>query len=70
MGAAVGARDGALIAAARTGQVASIRIIVAAGGDPNARAGVNGWPALMHAVHKNQTAAVRELLAPVSAAHS
>ena len=32
------------------------------GADPNFRAGVNGWPALMHAIHKDQLRSVRALL--------
>ena len=40
----------------------AIRILVRAGADPNARSGVNGWPVLMHAIHKGQPRAVGTLL--------
>ena len=55
--------DGALVAAAREGGVASIQPLITAGADPNVRAGVNGWTVLMHAIHKDQLGAVQELLA-------
>src|SRR5262249_45138655 len=51
-----------LIAASRTGDVKAIRTLIAHGADPGERGGVNGWPPLMHAVHKNQQAAVKALL--------
>jgi ankyrin repeat protein len=51
-----------LIGAARNGDVAAIKSLIARGADPGQRGGVNGWPPLMHAVHKNQTAAVATLL--------
>jgi ankyrin repeat protein len=51
-----------LIGAARNGDIAAIRSLIAHGADPGERGGVNGWPPLMHAVHKNQKAAVAALL--------
>ena len=51
-----------LIAAARAGQIESIYALVRSGADPNFHAGVNGWPALMHAVHKKQLGSVAALL--------
>ena len=52
----------ALIAAAREGDVQSISALVKSGVDVNQRGGVNNWTPLMHAVHKNQPAAVRALI--------
>jgi ankyrin repeat protein len=52
----------ALVWAARSGQPRAIDYLVTRGGDANARAGVNGWTVLMHAIHKNQPEAVRALL--------
>ena len=51
-----------LISAARSGDVAKIRELAAAGADLNAPGGVNGWTPLMHAVHTNQPGSVRALL--------
>src|SRR5262249_36900772 len=51
-----------LIAASRPGDVKAIRTLTAPGAEPGERGGVNGWPPLMHAVHKNQQAAVKALL--------
>ena len=48
--------------AAREGDIAQIRTLVARGADPNEAVGVNNWPPLMHAIHKNQIAAVAALL--------
>ena len=36
--------------------------LIATGADVNERGGVNDWTPLMHAVHKNQPAAVRVLI--------
>jgi ankyrin repeat protein len=58
-----GALDGALMWAARFGQPDAIAYLVKRGADPNARLGVNDWPILKHAVHKNQPASVQALLA-------
>jgi len=58
------ARDeGALIAAARNGDAVRVTQLVRQGADPNQRAGVNGWPALLHAVHKHQLGSAAALLA-------
>ena len=51
-----------LISAARDGNVELIRTLIKQGADPNERAGVNGWTPLMHAIHKDQKAAVVALL--------
>ena len=51
-----------LIAAARAGETAAIDRLIQAGADPNAKGGVNGWTALMHAVHKNRGDSVVALL--------
>jgi ankyrin repeat protein len=48
--------------AARFGQPAVIQLLIKNGADPNARSGVNGWPVLMHAIHKDQPQAVKALL--------
>jgi hypothetical protein len=50
-----------LIAAARAGDVAAVRRL-AAGGNANEAGGVNGWPVLMHAIHKNQLGSLAALL--------
>jgi ankyrin repeat protein len=52
-----------IIVAARLGDAEKIQELAAAGADVNDRGGVNNWTALMHAIHKNQPAAVRALLA-------
>lgn len=52
-----------LCAAARAGDTARIAELLKSGEDVNERGGVNDWTALMHAVHKNQPAAVDALLA-------
>jgi hypothetical protein len=61
------ARDAAgytpLIAAARAGNVATIRLLTSRGADPNLRdAAVNSWTPLLHAVHKAQPASITALL--------
>jgi ankyrin repeat protein len=54
---------GALVWAARTGRADSIAELVHAGVDPNQQdSGPNGWPPLIHAVHKDQLGSVRALL--------
>ncbi len=52
--------DDPLPFAVREGNVGEVRALLARGADPNRQFGVNSWPPLMHAVHKNQleTAAV------------
>jgi hypothetical protein len=52
----------ALIWAARSGKPAAIDYLVKRGGDPNVTGGVNGWTALMHAIHKDQPQSVAALL--------
>ena len=49
-----------LVWAVRNGNAAQVRTLLTQGEDPNRPVGVNDWPPLMHAVHKNQleTAAV------------
>ena len=61
-GASLRARNGALVWAARFGQPDAVSLLVKNGADPNVISGVNGWPALMHAIHKDQPASVRALL--------
>jgi ankyrin repeat protein len=61
-GASISDREAALVSAARNGQAQSISVLVASGADPDTRAGVNGWPVLMHAIHKDQPQAVSALL--------
>jgi hypothetical protein len=51
-----------LIDAARSGDIAQIKQLAAAGADLNAGGGVNNWTPLMHAIHKNQRGAVEALL--------
>jgi len=51
-----------LIAAARSGDIATIEKLAASGTDLNAPGGVNGWTPLMHAVHTNRLGSVRTLL--------
>ena len=50
-----------LAGAARSGQISEIRRLIKAGSTPNEGSGVNNWPPLMHAVHKEQREAVRTL---------
>jgi hypothetical protein len=51
-----------LIGAARRGDLPAMRRLLKSGRDPNVRGGVNGWPALMHAIHKDQKQAAEVLL--------
>lgn len=51
-----------LISAARDGDTREIARLISAGADPNIRGGVNGWTALMHAIHKNRHGSVLALL--------
>ena len=53
---------GPLHKAARIGDIDGIHALIRAGADPDERAGVNGWPALMHAVHKNKPRAIVALV--------
>ena len=52
-----------LVRAAREGDVAAIATLLEAGAAVDGRAGVNRWTPLQHAIHKNQPAAVKALLA-------
>jgi hypothetical protein len=52
-----------LARAARQGDVAALTALLKTGAAVDERAGVNGWTPLQHAIHKNQPAAVRVLLA-------
>ena len=51
-----------LAAAARAGDLTALDNLVAQGADINAGTGVNGWPPVLHAIHKGQTAALVRLL--------
>ena len=51
-----------IVDAARDGDADGIRKLVAAGANPNERAGINDWTVLMHAIHTNQLASVEALL--------
>jgi len=51
-----------LIRAAREGDAAAVRAIVAHGADPNAAYGALNWTPLMHAIHANRLATVTALL--------
>jgi ankyrin repeat protein len=48
--------------AARAGDVATIRTLIAHGADPNEAAGQNNWSPLLHAIHKGQIQSVNALL--------
>jgi len=48
--------------AARAGDVATIRSLIAHGADPNEAAGQNNWSPLLHAIHKEQIGSVQALL--------
>ena len=52
-----------LATAARTGDLAAIDQLIAAGANVNQPSGRNGWPPVIHAIHKGQRAAVARLLA-------
>lgn len=54
--------DTALTLAVRAGDVAQTRALLAAGADPNGPVGINEWPPLLHAVHKNQLGTASLLL--------
>lgn len=51
-----------LVGAVREGRVDLIPLLIKQGADPNQPSGVNGWPPLMHAIHKNQKGSVMALL--------
>ena len=46
----------------RNGDVAAVRRLLSRGADPNASAGLNDWPPLLHAVHKAQLGTAVALL--------
>jgi len=54
--------DDSLIGAARLGRVDKVKEFIKQGVDLNEGAGVNAWPPLMHAIHKNQRGSVVALL--------
>jgi ankyrin repeat protein len=51
-----------LATAARAGDLATIDRLVAAGADINEPSGSNGWPPVIHAIHKGQRQALARLL--------
>jgi ankyrin repeat protein len=51
-----------LAAAARAGDLKEIDRLAAAGANLDEGSGVNGWPPVIHAIHKGQTAALAHLL--------
>ena len=51
-----------LIDAARFGDVATVRDLLAKGSDPNEIAGQNNWTPLLHAIHTHQAGSVEALL--------
>lgn len=48
--------------AARAGDTAAVRQLVAKGADPNAPSADNQWTPMLHAIHKHQTASVGALI--------
>jgi len=54
--------DTDLTLAVRAGDVSRTRVLLARGANPNQPVGVNGWPPLLHAVHKNQLGTAEVLL--------
>ncbi len=57
------AHEWPVIGAARDGDAVRLEQLLKEGADPNTRAGVNQWTALMHAIHKGQEGSVRVLIA-------
>jgi hypothetical protein len=55
--------DTPLTGAARAGDAAEVRRLIANGADPNERDSYAGWPPIVHAVHKHQLASIEALLA-------
>jgi ankyrin repeat protein len=51
-----------LAAASRSGDLAAIDRLLAAGADINQGSGVNDWPPVIHAIHTHQLAALEHLL--------
>jgi hypothetical protein len=56
-----------LASAARNGRVEAIELLLARGADPHRGCGVNGWTPLLHALHKDQPAAAKHLIATCTA---
>ena len=56
-----------LAAAARGGRVDAIELLLSRGADPHRGCGVKGWTPLLHALHKNQSAAAVRLMATCTA---
>jgi len=56
-----------LASAARNGRVEAIELLLTRGADPHRGCGVNGWTPLLHALHKDQQAAVERLIATCTA---
>ncbi len=54
--------DSPLTEAARAGRVDEVKALLARGADPNLPVGINDWPPLIHAVHKNQLGTAAALL--------
>lgn len=57
-----GVEDNDLTLAVRAGDVSRVQALLARGADPNRAVGVNEWPPLMHAVHKDQLGTAEALL--------
>lgn len=62
LGVSAADRQSALVWAARYGQPEAIADLIGRGADPNAAWGVNGWPPLLHAIHKNRIESIPALL--------
>ena len=56
-----------LASAARAGRVDAIDLLLSRGADPRRGSGVNRWTPLLHALHKNQMAAAKRLIATCNA---
>ena len=59
---AIQPEDSPLAGFVRNGDVPAVRRILSRGADPNAPAGLNDWPPLLHAVHKAQLGTAVALL--------
>ena len=56
-----------LASAARGGRVDAIELLLSRGADAHRGSGVNGWTPLLHALHKNQIATAKRLMATCTA---